>query len=84
MFRISLGISSSAIGLKFYSITGGIKMCKPIIKKKKEKHTEIVLFTKSKLNNIKGLIFKALIDSNISLNVQCVIVKNQNLAKTRS
>ena len=59
-------------------------MCKPIIKKKKEKHTKIVLFTKSKLNNIKGLIFKALIDSNISLNVQCVIVKNQNLAKTRS
>ena len=59
-------------------------MCKTIIKKKKEKHTKIVLFTKSKLNNIKGLIFKALIDSNISLNVQCVIVKNQTLAKTRS
>ena len=37
LFRISLGISSSAIGLKFYSITGGIKMCKSIIKKKKEK-----------------------------------------------
>ena len=84
MFRISLGISSSAVGLKFYSITGGIKMCKSIIKKKKEKHNKIVLFTKSKLNNIKGSILKALIDSNISLNVQFVIVKNQNLAKARS
>ena len=58
-------------------------MCKSIIKKKKEKHNKIVLFTKSKLNNIKALIFKALIDSIISLYVQCVIVKNQNLAKNK-
>ena len=58
-------------------------MCKSIIKKKKEKHNKIVLFTKSKLNNIKGLIFKALIDSNISLNVQCVIVKKSKFSKNK-
>ena len=52
-------------------------MCKSIIKKKKEKHDKIVLFTKSKLNDIKALIFKALIDSIISFNVQCVIVKKK-------
>ena len=60
-------------------------MCKSIIKKKKEKHDKIVLFTKSKLNDIKALIFKALIDSIISFNVQCVIVKKKKKKqKTRS
>ena len=34
--------------------------------KKKKKHDKIVLLAKSKLNNIQVLIFKALIDSNIS------------------
>ena len=56
-------------------------MCKSIIKKKKEKHDKIVLFTKSKLNDIKALIFKALIDSIISFNVQCVIVKKKKNSK---
>ena len=58
-------------------------MCKSIIKKKKEKHDKIVLFTKSKLNDIKALIFKALIDSIISFNVQCVIVKKKKIAKNK-
>ena len=51
---------SSAIGLKIYAITAGIKKYKLIIKKKKKKHDEIVLFTKSKLNSIEVLIFKSL------------------------
>ena len=54
---------SSAIGLKIYAITAGIKKHKLIIKKKKKKHDEIVLLTKSKLNTIKVLIFKALTDA---------------------
>ena len=37
-----------------------------MIKKKKKKHKEIVLLTKSRLNSIEVLISKALIDSNIS------------------
>ena len=54
---------SSAIGLKICAITAGIKRYKSIIKKKKKKHDEIVLLTKSKLNTIKVLIFKALTDA---------------------
>ena len=58
-----IGIMSSAIGLKICAITAGIKKYKSIIKKKKKKHDEIVLLTKSKLNTIKVLIFKALTDA---------------------
>ena len=63
-FRI--GLTSSAIGLKIYTITGGIKKHKSMNKKKKKKHNKRVLLTKSKLNSIEVLICKALIDSNIS------------------
>ena len=52
LLGISIGIRSSAIGLKNCVITTGIKKCKSIIKKKKKKHDEIVLLAKSKLNNI--------------------------------
>ena len=58
--------TSSAIGLKIYVITAGIKKYKSIIKKKKNKHDKIVLLAKSKLNSTLLLIYKALIDWNIS------------------
>ena len=48
---ISIGITSSATGLKICAITAGIQKYKSIIKKKKKKHDEIVLLAKSKLNN---------------------------------
>ena len=48
-----IGITDSAIGLKICALTAGIKKNKSIIKKKKNKHDEIVLLTKSKLNSIK-------------------------------
>ena len=63
---ITIGITSSATGLNICIITAGIKNHKSIIKKKKKKHNKIVLLVKSKLNSIEVLIFKALIDSNIS------------------
>ena len=66
MIAISIGITSSAMGLKICAITAGIKKYKSIIKKKKKKHDKIVLLAKSKLNSIEVLISKALIDSNIS------------------
>ena len=44
----------------------GIKKYKSIIKKKKKKHDNIVSLGKSNLNNIKVLIFKALVDAVIS------------------
>ena len=66
MVGILVGIMSSAIGLKIWEITSGIKRYKSIIKKNKNKHDKIVLLPKSKLNSIKVLISKALIDSVIS------------------
>ena len=49
---ISIGITSSATGLKICALAAGIKKHKSIIKKKKKKHDEIVLLAKSKSNNI--------------------------------
>ena len=61
---ITIGITSSAIGLKICAIIAGIKIYKSIIKK--NKHDKIVLLAKSRLNSIEVLISKALIESNIS------------------
>ena len=60
---ITMGITSSAIGLKICVITAGIKKYMSIIKKKEKKHDKIVLLAKYKLNSIEVLISKALIDS---------------------
>ena len=93
LLGIPIGITSSTIGLKICAIAAGIKRFKSIIKKKKKKHDKIVLLAKFKLNNLKVLIFKALISSNnshdelISINnvqnVKCVIVKNQNSSNSK-
>ena len=64
--RIIIGIASSTIELKICVITTANKNYKSIIKKKRKKHHKIVLLAKSKSNNIKFLIFKDLINSNIS------------------
>ena len=45
---IPIEISSSAIGLKIFIITAGIKKYRTIIKKKKKKHDKIVLLAKCK------------------------------------
>ena len=60
---VPVGITSSAVEIKVYAITAGIKKYKSIIKKKKKKHDEIVLLGKAKLNTIEVLICKSLIDS---------------------
>ena len=49
--------------------------CKSIIKKKRKKRDKIVLLAKSRLNSIEILIFKTLIDSNISHD-ELVLIKN--------
>ena len=63
---IPVGITSSAVGLKVFAITAGIKKYKSVIRKKKKKPGKLVLLAKSKLNNIEVLISIALIDSNFS------------------
>ena len=74
LLGIPEGIRSSEIGVKIRPIAAGIKRYRSIIKKNKNKHDEIVLLAKFKLNIIE--VFMALIDSNISddkfvLNKQC-------------
>ena len=59
---IPIGITSSAIGFKICVITAAIKIYKSIINKKKKKDDKIVLLSKSKLNGVKVLFSKALID----------------------
>ena len=68
-------MESSAIGLKIYAITAGIKKYKSIIKKKKKKHDKIALRAKFKFSSIEVLISKALIDSNTS-NDEFVLIYN--------
>ena len=43
LVAIPVGISSTAVEIKVSAITGGTKMYKSIIKKKKKKHDKIVL-----------------------------------------
>ena len=66
LIAIPLGITSSTAGFKICAKAAGIKRYKSIIKNNKKKHDKIVLLAKSKLNSIELLIFKALINSNIS------------------
>ena len=63
---VSVGITSSEVGINICAITSGIKKYKSIIKKNKKKRDKIVLLGKDKLNTIEVLIYKALIDSYIS------------------
>ena len=49
---ISIGVTSSPVGIKICAMTGEIEEYKSIIKKKKRKHDKIVLLVKTKLNSI--------------------------------
>ena len=60
---VAVGITSSAVGIKIYAITAGIKKYKSVIEKKKKKHDKIVLLGKAKLNTIEVLTSNSLIDS---------------------
>ena len=62
---ISIGITSSAIGLNICVITAGFKKYKSLNKKNKKEHDKTISLAKSKLNSIEVVISKHLIDSNI-------------------
>ena len=72
---ITIGITSSAIGLQVCVIVAGIENCKSVIKKKKWKHDKIVLLAKSKLNGRELLISEALIDLDITHD-EIVLINN--------
>ena len=65
LIDIPIRIKTYTMQLKICAITAGIIKYKSIIKKKKNKHDETILFEKSRLNSIEVLISKALIDSAI-------------------
>ena len=50
---IPIGIPCFAVALKICPVNAGIKLYKPIIKKKKKKHGIIVLLAKTLSNSIK-------------------------------
>ena len=66
MLGLPIGIMISEIGLKICTIIAGIKKYKSLIKNKKKKHDKTVLLARTKLNSIKVLLSKDLIDSNIN------------------
>ena len=70
---IPLGITGSEIGLKICELIAGTKKYRSIVKKRK--HNKIISIAKSKLNRIKVLFSKSLIDWNISHN-EIVLIKN--------
>ena len=72
---ISIGITSSVLGLKICLTTVGIKKYKSLIKKRKKKLGKIVLLVKLKLKSIEVIISRALTHSNISQN-EFVLINN--------
>ena len=73
LIGIPIGITSSAIGLKTCAIAAGQELSQEL--RKKKKHDKIVLLAKPKLNCIKVLISKALIDSVIG-HYEFVLINN--------
>ena len=63
---VSVGITSSLVGIKVFVTTVGIEKYKWIIREEKKKHDQIVLLGKDTLDTIEVRISKVLIDSYIS------------------
>ena len=66
---ISVGITSSAVGLKICVITATIKMYKSISNKKRKRHNKIGFLAKTKLNKIEVQISNAFNDSSFFKNM---------------
>ena len=66
LIGMSLGIMSSAIGLKICAKPTRMRKYESTIKKKKKNHDKVLLLAKYKLNSIEDLISNFLIDSNIN------------------
>ena len=61
----SVGIESASFSLSFLMSTGIVKKLLKTTKNKKEKHNEIVMLARNKLNSIESKISEALINSEI-------------------
>ena len=63
---IPAGVISASVILVFSLITGVIKKLLKQTRKKKNKHSKIIMLAKSKLNSIETLMSQALIDIEVS------------------
>ena len=63
---IPAGVISASLTLVFSLTTGMIKKLLKETRKKKKKHSKIIMLAKSKLNSIETLMYHALIDLEIS------------------
>ena len=63
---VSVGIAGVSLTLIFSLTTEIIKKLQSITRNKKEKHDEVLLLAKIKLNSIETLVSKALIDMEIN------------------
>ena len=77
------GISSASFTLVFSLNTGIIKKILQITRNKKKKHNKILILAKSKLNSIKTLISKGLIDLEINHEEFIPIVKKRKSMKKK-
>ena len=72
-------VKSASLFLVFSLTTGIIKKLLKETRKKKKKHSKIVMLAKSKLNSIESLMFQALIDLDISHEeFKTIVGENEN------
>ena len=76
-FGIPVGLADASLTIVFGLTAGIIKKLLKITRKKKKKHTKIVMLAKSKLNSIETLMLQTLIDLDISHEEFKVIVNEQ-------
>ena len=65
-FGVPIGIASSKVGLKICALTAWIKKYQSVVKEKMTNCNKIVLLAKAKLNTIKVLISRIVLDSYIN------------------
>ena len=73
-----VGIASASFTLAFSLTKGIIKKLLSTTRKKKEKHDQVLILAKSKLNSIETLMSQALIDMDISHKEFIAIFKEKN------
>ena len=73
-----VGIASAGFTIVFALTTGIIKELLKTTRNKKKKHDKIIMLAKTKLNSIKTLVSKALIDMEISHEEYSTILKEKD------
>ena len=79
---VPAGLASASFALVFSLTTGIIKKLLKVTRKKKKKHTKIVMLAKSKLNSTETLMSQALIDLDISHEeFKAIVNEKENMKK---